>query len=194
MITMLKENSELNTDCLAINPAVLKFYNYPLNFNNFKELLSNDITKLDCVSNVVQEDTEMLFDYLISPEILKLFENKDKNSSKKYDFRVLYEISDYYSNPIAHNRFIIEQLAKQDKYLFPHISEEVANDNEFMYTLLCEHKAKFNLKDNPGQALYSKIEDFGSIKKYVKMLKLKHDLLELSSTVINKSSRKTMKI
>lgn len=84
-------------------------------------------------------------------------------------------------------------MAKQDKLLFPYIGEDVTNDNQFMHTLLCEYEydTPVDMRKNPIQALYSKINHFGSFEKYLAMLKLENSL---SSTLNKNLPIKKMKI
>lgn len=190
MTELLQENRQLNKECVTINSNIANYFRYPLLFENFKDLFSKDISKIDCASKVIPEEQEQLFDYLTSEEILKLFINKDTNFSQKYNFSVLYKIRNYYKNPIVNNKFIIEEMAKQDKYLFPYLSETVAQDNKFMYKLIFDYKAQVNFKDEPIEALYPQINHFGSFKKYVNMLKLEHDLSFKLTPLIPGKTRK----
>lgn len=191
MTKIFKQNREFNIECLAINPDIANYYSYPLFFDSFKELVTKDISHIHLASHVIDEEREQLFDYLTSKDILTLFLNKDTTSLDKYDFSVLYKNTSYYSNPIVDNKFIIEEIAKQDKYLFHAISETVAQDNNLMYKVLCEHKAEVDFKNNPIEALYPQINNFGSFKKYVDMLKLEN---RLSSKLTQTLPGKTRKI
>lgn len=190
MANILKENRELNIECLAINPDIAHYFRYPLFFDSFKELVAKDINYIHLASHVIDEEKDILFDYLTSKDILTLFENKDKNSPDKYDFNVLYKQNNYFSNPIVDNKFIIEEMAKQDKYLFHAISEEVAQDHKLMYKVLFEYKSEVNFKDNPIEALYPQINNFGSFKKYLDMLKLENKLSSKLTQIVPGKTRK----
>lgn len=193
-IHVIENNPQLNLECLSINPNVASTQRYPLFFNSFKEIFSQNIKKISLSHHVVKEDRQKLFNYMTSHEVLELFRNKDTQSPEKYDFSILYKDSHYYLNPIIDNKFIIEEMAKQDKFLFRCISNDIANDNAFMYTLLCEYKAEVNFKESPVEALYSKINHFGSFAKYVDMLKLEHSLSCKLNHNHNMSASKKMKI
>ena len=128
---------------------------------------------------------------MTSEVILELYENKDKNLDKKYDFSDLYDCNHYYKVPIVDNKFIIEEMAKQDGVLFPSISKDLVNDNQFMFKLLCEYKAEVDMRENPVEELLPKIIHFGSLQKYIEMLELEHSL---SSKFTPKYSEKKKKI
>lgn len=182
IIEVVEKNPQLNLECLAINLNVSRTQRYPLFFESFKDIFSQDIENIHLCSNVIKEDRQKLFDYMTSQEILCLYENKD--SEKKYDFDFLYQCSYYYLNPIVDNKFIIEEMAKQDKVLFSNISKDIANDHRFMFKLLCEYKAEVDFNENPVEALVPQIIHFGSFEKYLDMLRLKNSLSsKLNSTI-----------
>jgi len=82
-------------------------------------------------------------------------------------------------------------MAKQDKVLFPYLSKDIANDNQFMFKIIVEHQATTDWRENPVDELFSKIRHFGSFEKYVDNLKLEN---KLSSTLTEKPSGKKNKI
>ena len=116
-----------------------------------------------------------------------------KLSFSSNNFDKLYSCSSYYKNPIIDNKFIIEEMAKQDKVLFPYISKDIANDNSFMYTLIVEHEAKTDWRESPVDELFTHIRNFGSFENYVENLKLEHKL-SLSLTKKNNKLIKKNKI
>lgn len=189
-IEIIEKNPQLNFECLAINPNVAKTQRYPLFFESFKAMFSQDIENIYLCSHVIEADKKKLFDYMTSQEVLCLFENKNKNSQQKYDFDSLYQRSYFYLNPIVDNQFVIEEMAKQDQALFAHISEELVNNNQFMFKLLCEYKVIVNFEDSPVEALYSKINHFGNFEKYVQMLKLENSLSSKLSNPLPTITRK----
>lgn len=184
-------DQQLNLDYLAINPNIAGTQRYPLLFESFKELFAENLKTMHLCSKVVKRDKEKLFNFLTSEEALSFFESKDKNFENKYDFSVLYECDYYYWNPIPNNPFIIEAMAKQDKVLFSHITEDMVNDNSFMFKLLCEHKAVIDFEEQTVEALLSKIGHSDQFEKYVNMLQLEHSL---SSKFTKKNPEKKKKI
>lgn len=186
IIKIIKESPQLNFELLEINSDVANVQTYPLFFESFKTIFSQDIKKMYLCSQIIDENREKLFNYMTSKEVLDLFEKKDKASTKKYDFSFLYKCYHYYLNPIVDNKFIIEEMAKQDKVLFRSISEEIVNDNEFMFNLLCKYKATVNFEDDPIEALLSKCSNKSEFEKYLQMLKLEYSL----SHNLNKSSKR----
>lgn len=181
IIKMIKENPQLNRELLEINSEVASVQTYPLLFESFKTIFSQNIGKMHLCLNVIDSDREKLFNYMTSKDILDLFKNKDKHASEKYDFMPLYERHHYYLNPIIDNKFIIEAMAKQDKVLFAHISEDIVDDNRFMFKLLCEHKAIVDFENEPVEALFSKFNNSKQFNKYVNMLKLEYSLSSKSN-------------
>jgi len=194
-VETFENNKELNLEFVSINPDVVKSQRYPLLFESFQKLFEEDIDNLYLTIRVIDEDREKLFNYLTSHEILSKFENKGKNLNpeikEKYNFDKLYSYSSYYKNPIIDNKFIIEEMAKQDKVLFPYLSKDIANDNQFMFKIIVEHQATTDWRENPVDELFSKIRHFGSFEKYVDNLKLEN---KLSSTLTEKPSGKKNKI
>ena len=184
IIEIIKKNPKLNIEFLDINSEIAEIQRYPLFFESFKTIFSKDVQKMYLCYQVIAEDREKLFNYMTSKEVLDLFERKDNLTSQKYDFSHLYERFHYYLNPIVDNKFIIEEMAKQDKVLFAHISEDIANDNQFMFKLLCEHRAIINWEDEPIEALFSKFNNENEFEKYITMLRLEHSL----SSKLNKFS------
>ncbi len=164
-------------------------------FESFHQLFNEDINNLYLTIRVIDEDREKLFDYLTSSEILSLFENKGKNLNseitEKYNFNTIYSCSSFYKNPIIDNKFMIEEMAKQDKVLFPYLSKDIANDNQFMFKIIVEHQATTDWRESPVEELFTHIRKFGSFEKYVENLKLEN---KLSSILIEKPSGKKYKI
>lgn len=181
IIKIIKESAQLNYELLEINSDVASVQTYPLLFKSFKTIFSQDPGKMSLSLHVVDKDREKLFNYMTSKEVLDLFKNKNKNAKNKYDFTALYERHNYYLNPIVNNKFIIEEMAKQDKVLFAHISEDIVDDNRFMFKLLCEHKAIVDFENEPVEALFSKFNNSKQFNKYVNMLKLEYSLSSKSN-------------
>lgn len=190
---LIKNDSTLIKELIEINPKILTCHHFEITFQIFNELIQDNIEHLFVCSNVIKKDWQKLYNFLTSKEALDLFKvNTDDNTQQQlYDFSLLYERHHYYKNPIIENKFIIEEMAKQDKLIFHHISEELINDNQFIGKLFFEHGAEYNPEEEDIEGFSNKIYHFGSFEKYLESLLLEY---KLNQDLVQKQSKKKRKI
>lgn len=168
---IIESNVSLLQELTDINPNILCNNAFKISFEIFANLIHKDINNLFYCSQVFQKDEQKLYDFLTSQDMLTFFEKNDV-----YDFNILYSIYNYYENPIVENKFIIEQMAKQDHVIFSHIDEKLVNDNQFMAKLFFEYGVEYNHEEEQLDAFSDHIDNFGSFNNYLESLALEYKL------------------
>lgn len=169
---LINNNEEKIKELIKINPNILKISEFKITFNIFLEFLNQDIKNIHYCKNISERDKKQLYDFITSEKMLDYFKKPDST----YDFSLLYDIHNYYRIPIIDNRFIIEKIAEQDKTLFSHISEKIAEDDQFMHKLFFHHNVEYDHENESCEAMFYKIQKFGSFEKYLNFLYLNQNI------------------
>lgn len=187
----IRGNVELTEELININNKILDCAFFPLPFKIFIKLVNKDVNNIFHADKVINS-RKKLKNFLISKNILKYF----KKESGEYDFSILYDRHYYYyKNDIVKNKYLIEEMAKQDHQIFLSLDSEVADDNELMYRIFFKHKVSYDSEENGEiNGLYEKIISFGSLNKYLANLKLNYELNEVLQINTTENKNKSNKI